>query len=287
MLAPAKAVTLRYTLKKGAVVQYTVRLAAASRTSGMGDSKSESTMEMTSVYRLKVLEVAPNGDMLADLVPVSGTVKVVEGEETKKTSLPKAKPLHLKVTPLGAISVVGPEDWEAEAEKADVSFGVGSTTPRLDLLSAASIVPLPEGDVKVGDSWETEFEEALPLPALPGSDGSRRLGQVKVKSQLLEISDYKGRKCARIRTTYGMPIEIQSSPAPSVTLSVSGAMTGSMEWLYDYDRSCTISCQSTLQMLMKATADLPPALKERVPAGVNTDGTMSMKANLKASLSGK
>jgi hypothetical protein len=283
-LLPVQAITLRYSLKKGATVQYTVRMAAVSRASGMGSTKSESTIEMTTVYRLKVNDVGTAGDMLASLEQITGTVKITENDETKQTSLPKGKPLQLRITPLGAIRVIGPEDWRAEADKTEASFGVGSSTPTLDLLSAASIVPLPEGDVKPGESWENDFTETLPMPPLPGADESKRVGQVKVKSQLLELVEHKGRKCARIKTNYEMPFEAQGTPGRSVTINISGKMTGSIDWFYDYSKSCTVSCVSSLQLLLKTSADLPPELQEHIPAGVDMNGTLSMKANLKAAL---
>lgn len=282
VLAPAHAITLRYALKKGAAVQYTVRLAAASRASGMGGAKQESTMELATVYRLKVVEVTASGDMLADLEAISGSVKISEGEESKKKTLPKAKPLHVKLTPLGLISIVGPEDKTTQLDS-DASFGAGSTTPILDLLSAGSIVPLAERDVKPGDTWESEFTEALPMPPLMGEEEGKRVGLVKVKSKLIELVDYKGRKCAHIRTTFEMPFDAQGTPAPQVTLSVTGKMTGDIDWYYEYDQSRTVTCASTLQLLLKTTADLPPEMRDRMPEGMTTDGALSMKANIKAS----
>lgn len=281
-LAPVEAVTLRYAMKKGATVQYTVRIAAASRATGMGGAKSESRLEMTSTYRLKVTDVTSAGDMMVDLESISGTLKVTEGEKTNQSALPKAKPLHLKITPLGALSIVGPDDWQGETDKAEASFGVGSSTPTLDLLSAASIMPFPERDLKAGDSWESELTETLPMPPLPGAEGPRPTGTVKVKSQLVDLVVHKGRKCARIKTTYEMPFDAQSSPSPAVTIHVTGKMAGTGDWIYDYERSCTLSTQGTMQLLLKTSADLPVEMRERLPEGVSTDGALSMKANLKA-----
>jgi hypothetical protein len=152
------------------------------------------------------------------------------------------------------------------------------------MLTDGTFLPLPEKAVKAGDTWEFEISSAgmaLPMPA--NKTAERPL--VKGKSELVELLDYKGRKCAHIKTRYELAISSDRSDAEmGIKVTVNGKVAGTIDWYFDYENSCTPSATGSLQMLMKMTTELPPEMAEELPAEMSGENVMSMKANAKTSL---
>jgi hypothetical protein len=153
---------------------------------------------------------------------------------------------------------------------ADLGLKDGQSFPGMpDWSSLSNVATFPEGDVKVGDVWESELN-------LPGASGMPAM-DLKIKSRLLELSDDQGRKCAKIRSTFSGPLTMDlsqaaksaGSKAKEMEGSISANMQGSFISLYDYENSCYLSQGGTLVMTMS----LAPTEGSPIPPG-------SMKMNM-------
>jgi len=300
---PSEAVTLRYSLKKGAEITYRVQVAGASLFRSPGEEKTEMKTQLEQTLRFRVTEVSPEGEMELEQQVLSGRLKIrAEGEE-HQTPLPKGK-ARFKLSPLGKVSLLPPaeetpaEPAEEEGAAADLEpfsplagvFGFGSSAPEMDFLVACTFLPLPEKEVKPGDVWEEELEVKSPaLSFFPGEQPER--ARLKVKSELLELTLLKGRKCARIRTRYELPLSSESPLEEAFKLTVSGKMVGEAEWHFDYENCCTPAASGSLQTALKMSLQLPPDFEAETSPELNgefnQETALAMKANLKTTLLGR
>ncbi len=288
---PAQAVTLRYSLKKGAELTYRVQAASASRMSGMTEEKLGFQSQIDQTYRLKVLEVSASGDMEIEQELLAGTAKMRMGGEEHKTPLRKGK-ARFKISPRGKI-ILPPPQKEAEpaVEEGEPNLtslsALGTSGPgrEMDFLSAGIVVPFPEKAVNPGETWEEELEMNSSWMSMFGEEASDApASRVKVKSELVELVLYKGKKCAHIRTTYELPFSRESPSEESYKLSVSGKVAGEVEWYFDYENSSTPTAKGNLQTLMKMTVELPPEMAEEAPPEFTGGTTSAMKVNMKTTL---
>jgi hypothetical protein len=133
---------------------------------------------------------------------------------------------------------------------------------------------LPEGDVKVGDSWADTFGSSLPTggPAV----------KVSIKSQLLEVTTFQGRQCAKIRTTFSGPLEAKGSDMGP--FGSEGATTGRLQgdfiWQYDYENSVLAAAEGSGSMEESRLLEgvLGPGMPNRTV--VSTKMQMSVKIAL-------
>lgn len=111
---------------------------------------------------------------------------------------------------------------------------------------------LPEGDVAVGDFWSDELTFPAPapstddiLPRIPHDFGVEMLAPpggfgrvVSARSELLALTTFQGRKCAKIRTSF----EGCSAPDLSEPATPTGDVTfqGHLLRYYDYENAVEI-----------------------------------------------
>ena len=297
---PAHAVTLRYALKKGAEITYREQVASASRTSGLGDEKFEITSRLERTYRLRVVEVSAEGEMTIEQEVLSGSLKVSDGEEEHQFPLPKAG-VRFKLSPLGKVifvAAIGPEaaptksaegeesdDQDAAAAAALAPGAMGSLgSTQLDFLSVGVFLPLPEKEVKVGDVWEEEI--SLSAEALSSlTIGESQPSSLKVKSELVELTERGGQKCARIKVSYELPMRSSGNLSEEeVKVTMSGRIAGEAELLFDYQNGCTPTAQGSFQMMTKISTEFPPEMAEEIPPELSGDTTYALKANVKTVL---
>ena len=130
----------------------------------------------------------------------------------------------------------------------------------------------PEGDVKVGDTWEGKVS----VPARPNMPAI----ELAFKCTLLDLVTFKGRNCAKIRTAFNGPFEMDLADAQGVPPGTEGTMDatmdGTMDWHYDYDNSIYVYGEGAVGMDMNMSM-----------GGAAADaGTMTMKMlmNIKTAL---
>ena len=298
---PARAVTLRYALKKGTEITYKIQFAEASKRSGLLALRASETSSITAetVYRIKVLNVLPSGEMELEREILSGKEKTTEDGETYEVDFLKEKTLF-NLSPAGKITLLRtkkpkeakpseePEEEDTKASKHEPESKLPSDMGelQLDLLTDGTFVPLPEKEVQAGDSWECEIgSEALQIPLPPGAKAEP--SKVKVKSTLTELADYKGRKCAHIKTTFEMAVSTEvSDPQMPIKASVNAKIAGLVDWYFDYENARTPSATGSMQRLMKITLDIPPEIAAQLPpeAKETAQGSGASKGNSKTTL---
>ncbi len=111
------------------------------------------------------------------------------------------------------------------------------------LSALAGTGSFPASEVKPGDSWTGQYTIALgdPLPAMT----------VSAKCQLLELTTYRGRPCAKIRSVFSSP------PQVTTAVAATGRLEGTALTYYDYVHSVVV--ESVSDSLISLIA--PPAGK--------------------------
>ena len=280
VVLPAQAVSLRYAFKKGTQFTYKIQNAGLSKTSGLGEDKGPSyAVRLDQTFRLKVVEVAANGDMELEEEVIGGQLKISAGDAGKQKALPKGT-RRFRLTPLGEITALSADDPKSDSDAGnsgapfdDKPFGFDADTTQLDFLAAGLFVPLPEKELKVGDSWESDFEVKASAFALEGVVDA---AQGKAASELLEIVNLNGHQCAKIKTRYEAPFQGEATPkgAP-FTIGIAGRVAGETIWYFDNAKSADRYSQGTMNLAVKMTAILPGGGKE-----VSTTIVNNMKTNL-------
>jgi hypothetical protein len=74
--------------------------------------------------------------------------------------------------------------------------------------------------------------------------------KVAIKSQLLDLAEYMGRRCARIRTTFDGPLESGAEslgPFGNVE-ATTGRVQGDLIWQYDWENSVLVAGEGSGSM---------------------------------------
>jgi hypothetical protein len=103
----------------------------------------------------------------------------------------------------------------------------------------------PEGDVKEGDTWS----DTISVPWAPG--GSEV--EVTCSTELLALTTFQNRKCAKIRISFSSPMEMDLAElGMPVGEEGSGAMQGVLKGdlltYYDYENSLYVYSEGTVGM---------------------------------------
>jgi hypothetical protein len=129
----------------------------------------------------------------------------------------------------------------------------------------------PEGDVNVGDTWSEE----LKIPMAP--DGPEMT--LNIQSELLALTTFQGRKCAKARTQFEGPMNLDmadlGTPAADVEGSVEAMLQGDMLWYYDYENSVHVYGEGTVGMDMNISV-----AGEEMPGGMSAQVLMNVKMML-------
>jgi len=236
---PAHAIVLRYAPKVGVVTKHKVTLAGRTVASMEGMPQTMGLeITGTTFYTVKALSETPDRVRLETAVTGGKvTMKIDDGSQTQ--DIPKAK------------TVVELDRRARVVEVIEADAG-GGASPE-DVMSAqnwanlSSFGALPEGDVKVGETWSEEAK----IPT--GADGPEIT--LNLTSRLLDLTTYQGRKCAKIRTSLKGPISFKTGDSESQ--SIEAMLSGQIVWYYDYENSVDVGGQGTVGMDMKMSASGP------------------------------
>ena len=254
---PAHAIVLRYAPTVGEVHRYEVE-AAGSFEMTMGAEGQSSPTQTTVEVQCEQRALSQTGAITrlqTNLLGGKGTRKW-EGE-TEPVDVPTGRAVvevdrRARITKLVEMNVEGTDASQDLAPWAEA------------LSSWSQFAALPEGDVNVGDSWTDTFLIALP-------HGMPRI-KMSVKSQLLDLTSLQGRECAKIRTTFGGPLELEGSdmgPFGSVG-PTTGKLQGDLTWYYDYANSIFVAGEGSGGM------DMSRSMQGILGPGVS-DGTFGTK----------
>jgi hypothetical protein len=259
---PAHAIVLRYSPKPGEVHKSKADMAGKVESSmpGMGQSaRIELTMEMD--YAEKIVS-RTEGVTRVETEILGGQVvtKMTQPmQQTQTMDLPTGR-VVVDLDNRGQVVKM----IEADMPGADMSqFGSqgAESFPNWSQYSA-----FPEGDVSEGDEWAATLE----VPTAP--DGPTL--ELDLASKLIALTTFQDRKCAKIRTQFSGPMEMDMSGASG---GAGGATTGTLQgdllWYYDYENSVYVYGEGTMGMDMQMDMGEMGAM------------TMKMVMNIKTRLS--
>jgi hypothetical protein len=283
-----EAVVLRYDLKEGDVTRSREMTASAVRSSFnvMGQIGARSSQQVQSaVYRETVREVTPEGVIVLVRTLESGEIiERAEGQEETSKPLPK-KETVIRMTPRGRILSARTSYLEGEddGQQSGKAAAVGLEGMGLDLAALEAVfsyLPLPEEDVQPNDTWNDEVR----LPGFLGEPTTT----ITFKSRLIALKRYRGRDCAKIHTTFEMPLDLDISrllgaplpPGVEAKFTFDGKIAGSIEWQFDYRQSKVVYAEGPVQMTVKSAFSFTGPKGQSASGGMN----LAMKANAKTRL---
>jgi len=260
---PAHAVMLRYSPKVGETIKHKVSMAG--RTSAVVEGMGETMrMELSGAmqYTEKALSETPDTVRVETRV-TGGKFTMSVGGQSESQQAPKGK-FVADMDRRGRLVKAIEADFGGKSGAQD--FMTGGTGSLSNLTTFAAF---PEGDVKVGDTWSDEIK-------IPATQGGPEVN-LSLTSRLLDLADFQGRKCAKIRTTFKGPMSF-SAPAgsddPGNTMEA--ALQGDLIWYYDYENSIYVSGEGSVGMDMKMSVSGP----EMPGLPVTTKMLMNVKLSL-------
>jgi len=237
---PAHAIVLRYSPEPGQVRKSEANMAGKVETAmaAMGQTaRIEMTMDMA--YAEKIMSRS-EGVSRVETEVLGGKVvtKMTQPmEQTQTTDVPTGRVVVDLDNRGRVVKMV-----EADMPGADMSqFGAqgAESFPNWSQYSS-----FPEGDIKEGDEWTATLE----IPTAP--DGPTL--NLDLTSELVALTTFQDRKCAKIRTRFSGPMEMDMS---GVSGGQGGATTGTLQgdvlWYYDYENSVYVYGEGTIGMDMQ------------------------------------
>lgn len=278
--AQANAVVLRYNLRPGDVARYRESVSTATQmtlgTPAQGQQQ-EMKQTITATYKETVKSVSADRITLVR-AREAGKISVSNGPQgQQQQNLPPVQVI-IVMTPLGM--VISANEYPTNQKS--------PAAANLDIASEAALshLPLPKRDVKPGDSWSSQIK-------LRSFTGSSTPSSVTITSRLLAVAPFRGRNCAKIRSSYSVPINSPLSLAAGAGSSslgsgqavAKGKLSGTIVWHFDYKTGQVISAEGPASGNVTSKLSFPgPASKSGQPTKVTIPMTMVIKASTKAAL---
>lgn len=272
----AGAVVLRYNPKPGTVCKYKESVKGAGEFSlPLAPEPLRMQMEQTSLSSVKVLSCSEEAVEIEYTVLSGSVAMTVAEEQAEKLKLPKTS-LVYRLTPRGKLLetrvVEGGKEPRPHPFVEFMSF-----MPSGDL-EALSFVPFPEADIAPGGKWTDTIR-------LPLEEGSEQALQATVSSELLGLLTYRGRPCAKIRTSIEVPIPIAewmkegAAAGEEVPLELEAEAKASMSftWYFDHEQGMEVASEGTMVMLMKMAMS---EAEEGLPMSMSSTMKMNFKSTL-------
>ncbi len=264
---PADAVVLRFRPKVGSVQRHKASMAGRMETTmeGIGQTmRAEMTIDME--YSEKVLSQTEEATRLETEL-LGGRSEVTFNQQTQTMDVPTARMVADLDAQGRVIELIEADMPEGPMSEQLMGKGVESF-PNWSRFSA-----FPEGDVKEGDSWS----DTITIPTTPGGPEL----EMTFQSKLIALTTFQSRKCAKIRTSFSAPIDLDLAQLSlGEEQDAEGAMTATLQgdllWYYDYENSVYVYGEGTVGMDMKMSMQIPNA-----PGGMMTT---KMVMNLKTTL---
>ncbi len=268
--APA-AVTLRYKFAPGEVIRYQTTTDTdmiMPNVPGLPASQPTAYKSHTEMVDRETVKFVRAADGAATLVGlVESLTSTMNGKPTHNAALTSIKQSAITtvITPAGKLLSLKAGEGTSFA-----------TAPGFDMSKMGGTMPaaLPDGPIKVGDTWDTVADLSR---IMPGSGGPGM--QMTVHSALTALDTSAGKTIATISQTYNVPLDMKSPSSSPVAFTMTGDETGTDVWKFDVGAGAIIS--SDMTMTMHTTSVFPK------PAGGTGAGsgpvhmTMQMTAHMK------
>ncbi len=239
---PSQAVVLRYRFQPGEVHRYVIQVSGSSQVTSSMMPSTSSKFTSRIQYLLQTLAVNPDGSYTLRLKPESATMTLEQGENKQSIALP-IPVLRIVLTPRGEIKSIQPEG-QATIQVPGMSGG-GIDFRQLVGQVMGSLV-FPVGDVSVGQTWKNAVKISGPLMTQPV--------QLNVVSKLSGITNYKGRTCAVIDSTFEMPLNLQ---IPQMGFVQRGSVKGTTRTYFDIQAGKAVAGVGSFQSYSTAQASMP------------------------------
>jgi hypothetical protein len=170
---------------------------------------------------------------------LGGSIELTQGGQSQIVDLPSARSVA-DVDSRGR--VVKTVEVESERETDEHSLmGAGPES----MPTSSHYATLPEGDVKEGDTWS----DTISVPWAPG--GSEI--EVTCSMELLALTTFQSRKCAKIRISFDGPVELDLAelgmPAGEEGAgAMEAVLKGDILTYYDYENSLYVYSEGTVGM---------------------------------------
>ncbi len=261
---PAHAVVLRFRPQVGTARQYKLTMSGrmTMEMAGVGEAmRTETTAEVE--YREKAL--SREDDLTRyETELLGGKVNMTLGERIETMDVPTGR-FVADMDSRGRLVKMVETEFEGETPQQPFMGSGAESMP-----ASFHYAPFPEGDVKEGDTWS----DTIAIPTAP--DGPEL--EMTFTSELLALTTFQGRKCAKIRTSFNAPMDMDledlGAPAGSdESGTIEAALKGDILMYYDYDNSLYVYGEGTVGMDMNMSMEIP-----EMPAG---NMTMKMITNVK------
>jgi len=266
MCLPAHAIVLRYRPKVDEVVEHRMTMAGRMQMSveGMGQLMQ---MEMTGSleYAEKALSATEETTRVETRL-TGGTMTAKGGGQSQTQDMPTGR-MVADLDRRGRVVKMVSAEFEGEDAMAQ---GMGPDAQTWSTMPA-QFGAFPEGEVNVNDTWSEE----LKIPMAP--DGPEMT--LNIESQLLALTTFQGRKCAKARTSFEGPMNLDmadlGAPGGEVEGTVEAMLQGDMLWYYDYENSVYVYGEGSIGMDMNISV-----AGEDMPGGMTAQVLMNVKMML-------
>ena len=265
MALPAQAVLLRYNPKVGVATKHKFTMAGRTEVTAPGMPEAMQ-MEMEAVMHSVQKALSETADTVrVETRLLDSNVKMTMGGQTHAQPVPEIK-IVAKIDRRGRTVKVEEADMGDSAVSPQMMAGGPETWGNWSSFSA-----FPEKDVKAGAKWSDE----LSMGSVPGMEGMT----IKSTSEVLALTTFQGRKCAKMRTVFEAPLdfdlsEMAGTEAAGMEGSMEGLMNGTMLWYYDYENSVYAYAEGTIGMSMSMD------MGEAMGGSSSTKMVMNMKMTL-------
>lgn len=252
---PAHAIKLRYRPAKGTVVKHKTTLTG---TTTMDMPMGQGTMNMTTngfiTTTEKVLEATDN-TVTVETVVTGGTMTLNMGGREQSIAMPQTR-MVAETDDRGRVTKV---------IEADLGTQTGPMAG-MDYNDFAEFsAAFPDKDLDINDTWKDQMK-------LPLGEGQEII--LTANSRLLQLTTLQGRKCAKIRSAFQGPMNMD------LTAQGGGVMTGQMSaqfvTYYDYENSVYVSSEGTVNLTMTMSMTDPSGES----MDVSTKTSMKIKVKL-------
>ncbi len=232
---PAHALVLRVQPEIGATHRYKLTMSGRTNTEMMGQAVSTQTTGEVN-YAEKVL--SREGDVTRYETEVfGGSIEVTQAGQSQTIDLPSGRSVT-EVDSRGRVVKVVEAESEGESDEQSLAgSGPGS------MAASSHYGSFPESDVKEGDTWS----DTLSVPMGPGGPEV----EVTCTMELLALTTFQNRKCAKIRTSFSSPLELDLGDlgVPGGEEGVGGlqaVLKGDILTYYDYENSLYVYTEGTM-----------------------------------------
>jgi len=265
LVLPAQAVLLRYHPKVGVATKH--KFTTAGRTEIAAEAMPEPMrMEMEAVMHSLEKALSETSDTVkVETRLFDSSVKITMAGQTQTQALPEIRRVTQMDRRARTLKVE-----EADGEELGGAQQMMPGGPET-WGNWASFMPFPEKDVKAGDKWSDE----LSLASLTGMEGVT----IKFTSEMIALTTFQARKCAKIRTVFEVPLNPDPSqmagPGEEAAESpTEGIMKGTMLWYYDYENSVYVYAEGATEM--STSMDMG----EAIGGSTTSKALMNMKMTL-------